>query len=630
MALQLTGAAKQEALANVQLRLPVVVIGGGLTAVDTATESLAYYTVQVERFFRRYTELVASNGEDAVRSNWTNQDREIADEFLSHANAIREERSKAEAELRPPRIIGLLQSWGGATIAYRRRLIDSPSYTHNHEEVAKALEEGIAISECVSPLSIEVDQFGAALGLRCARQKLNADGEWVSDGEHRFPARTILIAAGTQPNTVLAREDSLHFELDGKYFKACDESGKFVRPVSTHCKPAQPQVLLSRLTDGRFVSFFGDLHPSYFGNVVKAMASAKQGYPSISRVLSRQPPRSDDSAPIFFARLAADLLATVYSVERLTPTVVEIVIQAPAAARNFRPGQFYRMQNFEALPGPTDHPRQMEGLALTGARVDPHQGLISTIVLETGGSANLCANLKPGEPISFMGPTGMPTRIESNITVILCGGGLGNAVLFSIGKAYRSVGSKVLYFAAYKTRADRFKHEEIEAAADTVVWCCEEKPRFEPGRPQDRSFTGNIIQAIEAYASGRLGSQPIRTEEADRVIAIGSDRMMAAVAKARHGPLRPYLKPHHCAIGSINSPMQCMMKEICGQCLQPHCDVATGKKGHVFSCFDQDQLLDQVDFDLLNVRLSQNSLLEKLSVRWLQHGRNELHPSLQR
>ena len=42
MALQLTGAAKLSSIANLQIRLPVVVIGGGLTAIDTATESLAY------------------------------------------------------------------------------------------------------------------------------------------------------------------------------------------------------------------------------------------------------------------------------------------------------------------------------------------------------------------------------------------------------------------------------------------------------------------------------------------------------------------------------------------------------------------------------------------------------------
>ena len=59
MALQLTGAAKVDSVANLQIRLPVVVIGGGLTAIDTATESLAYYLVQVEKFLSRYEQLVA-------------------------------------------------------------------------------------------------------------------------------------------------------------------------------------------------------------------------------------------------------------------------------------------------------------------------------------------------------------------------------------------------------------------------------------------------------------------------------------------------------------------------------------------------------------------------------------------
>ena len=68
MALQLTGAAKTASIANLQLRLPVVVIGGGLTAIDTATESLAYYVRQVEKFARRYHTLVAERGEAAVRA----------------------------------------------------------------------------------------------------------------------------------------------------------------------------------------------------------------------------------------------------------------------------------------------------------------------------------------------------------------------------------------------------------------------------------------------------------------------------------------------------------------------------------------------------------------------------------
>jgi hypothetical protein len=93
--------------------------------------------------------------------------------------------------------------------------------------------------------------------------------------------------------------------------------------------------------------------------------------------------------------------------------------------------------------------------------------------------------------------------------------------------------------------------------------------------------------------------------------------MMAAVASARHGILAPYLKPTHVGIGSINSPMQCMMKEICAQCIQPQRDPVTGAQSYVFSCFNQDQELDRVDFDALRERLGQNSLQEKLTAQWI-------------
>ena len=49
-------------------------------------------------------------------------------------------------------------------------------------------------------------------------------------GEVVLPARTILVAAGTQPNTVLAREDAAARRIDGKYFQAVDENGAPVTP----------------------------------------------------------------------------------------------------------------------------------------------------------------------------------------------------------------------------------------------------------------------------------------------------------------------------------------------------------------------------------------------------------------
>ena len=161
-------------------------------------------------------------------------------------------------------------------------------------------------------------------------------------------------------------------------------------------------------------------------------------------------------------------------------------MHAPAAARAFRPGQFYRLQNFEMLAPRAPRPASastvlaMEGLAMTGAWTDPAAGLVSVIVLEMGGSSDLCALLKPGEPVVLMGPTGTPTEIHAGTTVALVGGGLGNAVLFSIGAAMRAAGSRVIYFAGYKQMRDRYKVEEIERAADVIVWCCDEAPGFAP------------------------------------------------------------------------------------------------------------------------------------------------------
>jgi NAD(P)H-flavin reductase len=338
----------------------------------------------------------------------------------------------------------------------------------------------------------------------------------------------------------------------------------------------------------------------------------------VSKVLSQVRPAAPVSDAQFLAGLNDLLRARIERVERLTPNIVEVVVRAPLAAAKFKTGQFYRLQNFESL-APSAHGTRlaMEGLALTGAWVDRERGLVSVIVLEMGGSSDLCTALRPGEPVVLMGPTGAPTEIERDKTVVLVGGGLGNAVLFSIGRAYRDAGSKVLYFAGYRRMIDRYKIEEIEAAADVVVWCCDEGPGFTPGRPQDRAFVGNIVEAMRAYASGRLGEQAIAFERCDRIIAIGSDKMMAAVASARHSVLARWLSPAHRAIGSINSPMQCMMKEICAQCLQPHHDPVTGKTSYVFSCFNQDQPLDEVDFPGLDARLKQNAVQEKLTARWV-------------
>src|SRR5262249_41830311 len=94
--------------------------------------------------------------------------------------------------------------------------------------------------------------------------------------------------------------------------------------------------------------------------------------------------------------------------------------------------------------------------------------------------------------------------------------------------------------------------------------------------------------------------------------------------RARQGMLAQHFKPGHKAIASINSPMQCMMKEICAQCLQVHRDPASGVESVVFSCFNQDQDLDRVDFDNLRPRLSQNGAQDRLTRLWTGRSLRQL------
>jgi NADPH-dependent glutamate synthase beta subunit-like oxidoreductase/NAD(P)H-flavin reductase len=607
MALQLTGAAHPRTVANLQIRLPVAVIGGGLTAIDSCTEALAYYPVQVEKFLARHETLVAEKGQAAVEAAWSLAERETALEFLAHARAIRAERERAKTTGQAPKILELLRSWGGVTLVYRRKLTESPAYRNNHEEIIKALEEGISVAEEWAPVAVHADAHGWTETL----QLKGADGRQIA-----FPARTIIVAAGTIPNTTLAREGVGGLKVDGKYFQALSEDGQPVRPEST-AKPERAEVLIAASAAEMPVSFFGDLHPGFSGNVVTAMASARAGAPVIGRTLAKAPP-VDADWKARFAKLDHDLRPTLKRVIRLTPNIVEVVVHAPLAARRFKPGQFFRLQNYAANAPQTESTLlAMEGIALTGAWVKPEIGELAMIVLEMGGSSDLCAHLSPGEPLVVMGPTGEATELPKNQTVALVGGGLGNAVLFSIGKALKDNGCRVLYFAGYKRGGDRFKVEDILAASDTVVWCCDEPADFAPERPGDRTFTGNIVQAMAAYASGKLGETDLRLQEVDRMIVIGSDRMMAAVKAARHGVLEPFLKPCHTAIGSINSPMQCMMKEICAQCLQRQTDPTTGEELVVYTCAGQDQDLERVDFASLHDRLSQNTVQENLTRQWI-------------
>lgn len=629
MALQLTGAAKASSLANLQVRMPAVVIGGGLTAIDTATEVQTYYIAQVEKTLARYERLANTIGEARVRLQLDEESTGILEEFLEHGAAVRAERARAAANGELPNFVPLLRGWGGVTVVYRRGMNESPAYVRNHEEVAKALEEGIFYAEGLHPLRATLDRFGYVESLICERLLRDDTGAWQDSGKPvTLAARAIFVAAGATPNTIYEREHPGTFEMQGVHFlpHEADADGLQTVPVAAHNKAPHSGPFTSYAQDDKRVSFIGDTHPVFHGSVVKAIASSMRAYPQIMATLDAAQSRGEQAElQDFRSQMQQNLQARVVEVRRHSPSVIEMLVRAPMAARNFRPGQFFRLQNFETGSPWFEGTRlQTEGLALSGAQVSAETGLVSLMILETGASSRLCATLQPDQAVVLMGPTGQATALPENETLLIAAGRRGAAVMSMLGPALRARGNRVLYFAGFRTADEVYQQDRLEEAADVVVWCTASAHPITVRRPQDRARTGDFIDIVGRYARGELeaeGRTPaIKLIEVDRVLAIGSRVLLRMMRDAMQTSLRDAFKPTVQAVGSVPSPMQCMLQGVCAQCLQWQLDPATGKRTRaVFSCAGQDQPLMWIDLDNLDARLAQNAMAEKLTDIWLDY-----------
>ena len=380
MALQLTGAARQSSLANLQVRLPAGVIGGGLTAIDTATEVLAYYPIQVEKVLNRWERLERERGSTAQRAGYDDEEREILNEFLEHGRAVRAERQRAAAAGERPDFVPLLRAWGGVTLFYRKDFRQAPSYRQNHEEVREALREGIYITEGMTPLEALEDEQGALRAVHFRREIADAEG---SPEQVEVPLRSLFVAAGTSPNTIYEQEHPYSLRMGENSFQRhepvwrrnawCAWNPRMTRHIPSwddrrRSPPTIRTVAMSPSLEitTRFTRATWSRQWPAPGTaiLISCSCSARIWQPCARRTRPAREQRLSE----FFARLDRAWLAVVVKVRRLASTIVEVVVRAPMQARKFKPGQFYRVQNLETI-APTAHGTLLttEGLALTGA-----------------------------------------------------------------------------------------------------------------------------------------------------------------------------------------------------------------------------------------------------------------------
>lgn len=584
MSLQLTGAFKKDLFTNLQIRQPIIVVGAGLTGVDTASEAQEYYILQIQRFYKRYHELSRNFGEEHILAQFNQEEKNIAQEFLDHYQYLVENGKEK-----------FLDKFH-AKILYRKNIQSAPSYRLNHEELKKALEQKIEFIENEEPQEAILDDFSYLTAIRTKSDKI-------------FDCKTLLVAVGTVPNISIKTEDNLNFDLRGKYFKQIDEN---YNEIKSDFSPKSKNIsFFTRIDDdSKAISFFGDLHPNFEGNVVKAMASAKIGYKEINKILSKNN-SFNKNYDEFLAKINQDFVVKIHKITKISKYVNEIEIKAPILTNKSEVGHIFRLQNYHANAiHKKSHILAMEGVAVTALKIDRKNGIITGIITDYGGSTSFIKNFKENEKCVFMGPSGTPTEITGGETVLLIGGGRGNMPLTVLSEAFRSLGSKVIFVASYRKNEFVFRQERMEKAPDILVYAVEEEPKLKI-QPNNYQFQGNVIEVLKKYFA-------LKPEKIDRILAIGNDKMMAQIAKIRYENIIPEISQAKIAITSLNSSMQCMMKGVCSQCLQKRRN-DKGEFEYFYACTGQDQDMDKVDYNHLTARCDQNSLQEKMTKMWIEY-----------
>ena len=246
----------------------------------------------------------------------------------------------------------------------------------------------------------------------------------------------------------------------------------------------------------------------------------------------------------------------------LNPTVTRMEIEAPFVARKAQPGQFIILrvdENGERIP-------------LTVAGYDREKGTVEIIFQIVGATTEALNRKEAGDFIQdFVGPLGMPTKIEGLKNVCIVGGGVGCAIALPIARALHEAGAKVTSVIGFRNKDLLILEDEFRAASDRLFVMTDDGSYGEKG---------NVCVPLNGlFAKG---------ETFDEIITIGPLIMMKFVVEAA----RPTGIP--CTV-SMN-PIMIDGTGMCGGCrLTLHRD---GKNITQFACVDGPDFNGyEVDFD---------------------------------
>ncbi|MBN1810026.1 MAG: sulfide/dihydroorotate dehydrogenase-like FAD/NAD-binding protein [Planctomycetes bacterium] len=195
----------------------------------------------------------------------------------------------------------------------------------------------------------------------------------------------------------------------------------------------------------------------------------------------------------------------VVSRDEIAPSVVRMVVEAPAVASKRLPGQFVVVRPLEVS----------ERIPLTIVDSEPASGTITLIVQVVGATTRELTSIQPGENIlDVVGPLGRPTHIEKFGRVVSIGGGVGTAVAFPIAKGMKEAGNEVWGVIGGRSRDFVILEDEMRSLCDRLVVTTDD------GSYGVKGFVTDALRRLIEETSGAI----------DLVLAVGPLPMMKAVS----------------------------------------------------------------------------------------------------
>ncbi len=246
----------------------------------------------------------------------------------------------------------------------------------------------------------------------------------------------------------------------------------------------------------------------------------------------------------------------------LNPTVTQMEIEAPLVAKKAKAGQFIILRVDE----------EGERIPLTVAGTDRENGTVRIIFQIVGATTEKLNHKNEGDYLQdFVGPLGVPTKIENLKKVCVVGGGVGCAIALPVAEALHHQGASVTSIIGFRNRDLLILEDEFRACSDRLTVMTD-----------DGSYgrQGNVTVPLKELLDAG--------EQFDEIITIGPLVMMKFVTLTA--------KPFEIPVTASMNPIMIDGTGMCGGCrLTLNRD---GKRVTKFACIDgPDFNAYEIDFD---------------------------------